>query len=557
MALVGFLSAGEMLSVFSNSGPVTVAAMFVLSGALVRTGVIERVASLFTGLARGRPRLAIGGLMANLLVFPAFVNNTPVVILLIPVVKRLAAATGVAATRLLIPLSYLTIMSGTLTLIGTSSNLLVDGAAQALGQRPFGMFEFTAVGVCVAISGLATLAVLGPFLLPDRPDRDEETNVEQRFLSELVISRSRRGQWRRPADIPAFRHHDFDLVGIRRSGAIRRDFSSDTILEPGDTLIVTATARDLNGFAHGSDFIVGRGGRDGNLPLADAGSRQEPFGSIRVAIGPAHPAIGKRLSDLPFLSRLPVRILGVARWWHRAGPDLPTMRLRAGDELLIAAGPKARSALRSNVNLAEVGGEIERPFRRSKAPVAILTLAGVVGLSALGVAPISVLSLLGVGVVLLTGCIAPEEAWASIDGNVLVLIYAMLAIGLGVQNAGAVDLTVGAITPLIGGFSPLLMIAVVYCLASVLTEMVTNNAVAVLMTPIAIGIADMSGVDPRPLLVAVMFASSASFMTPFGYQTNTMVYAAADYRFSDFVRIGLPLNLVVGLTSCLAIHYLL
>ena len=228
-------------------------------------------------------------------------------------------------------------------------------------------------------------------------------------------------------------------------------------------------------------------------------------------------------------------------------------RVRAGDRLLIAAGGDAVTALQANMQLTHVGATAARSFRREKAPIAIATLAGVVVCAALFGLPIEALALCGVALVLITRCIEPSDAWSSLDGNTLALIFGMLAFGKGLENAGTIELIVAGIEPYLGGTSPLLLILTVYAITSALTEAITNNAIAVIMTPIAIGLAEAAGIDARPLIVAVMFGASASFATPIGYQTNTLVYGAANYRFADFVKIGLPMNFVVGIATSFAI----
>ena len=227
--------------------------------------------------------------------------------------------------------------------------------------------------------------------------------------------------------------------------------------------------------------------------------------------------------------------------------------MRAGDRLLIAAGSDAAQALQSNITLADVSEAPVRAFRRLRAPIAVGTLAGVVILAALFGFPIEGLALAGVGLVLLTRCIEPEEAWGSIDGSTLVLIFGMLAFGQGLENAGTVDLVVGTLERWLSTMTPLMLLIAIYAVTSALTETVTNNAVAVIMTPIVIGLAQTAGMDPRQLVIAVMFGASASFATPIGYQTNTLVYGAANYRFMDFVKIGVPMNIVVGIATCIAI----
>jgi len=376
------------------------------------------------------------------------------------------------------------------------------------------------------------------------------------YLTGLTVLPDREGRLPTIGDLGFLRRGTVRLVGIRRGVQTLRNSPPDTRLMPADRLVVSSSADEIDDLARRDGVVVGLQNVGRPIRLA-ANERADDVRLIGLTISPTHPALGRELRDIPFLSNLPARVLGVGRARHLPGPELGSVRLRAADSLLVAAEPSAIAELHENTNLIAEDTSHVRRFRRRRAPIAVLTLVGVVTLAALGVLPVAVLALIGVGVVLATRCIDPEEAWRSIDGSVLVLIFAMLGIGSGLEAIGTVKLIVDVVSPWLDTLSPLALIMVLYFLTSLLTETVTNNAVAVVMTPVAIGLAEATGNDPRALIVAVMFAASASFATPIGYQTNTMVYAAADYRFSDFVKIGLPMNVIVGLATCVAINLMM
>ena len=543
---LGLLPYEDALQVLSNPAPWTIAAMFIIMGALVRTGALEAFTGQADRIAQINPALAIVLLMTFVVLSSAIVSNTPVVVVMIPVFVQLAKTMGIASSKMLIPLSYAAILGGTLTLIGTSTNLLVDGVARAQGLAGFTIFEVTPLGIILVIWGMIYLRFVAPMLLPDRESMTDLLSDRSRmkFFTEAVIPPESNLIGREVTGVQLFKREGVRLIDVIRGDRSFRRNLQGVELAVGDRVVLRTQITEL---------LSLQGNR--GLKRVDQVSAVETT-TVEALIAPGCKMIGRSLGSLRLRRRFAVYPLAVHRRNQSIGRQLDDLIVKVGDTLLLEGAPADIQRLSIEMEMVDVSKPSARAFRRSHAPLVIAALIGLVTLAALGVAPIFLLSILAVSFVLITRCIDAEEAFSFVDGRLLALIFSMLAIGVALEASGAVALIVNAVAPALGNLPPFLIIWAVYLLTSVLTELVSNNAVAVVVTPIAIGLATALGIDPRPLVVAVMVAASASFATPIGYQTNMLVYGPGGYKFTDFMRVGIPLNLSIGVLASVVIPIL-
>ena len=532
------------LTVLSNPAPWTIAAMFVIVGALVRTGSLEWLTRRVMTRAERSPRAAVIGLMGTVLLTSSFINNTPIVVVMIPVLIQVAQKLEVSPSKLMMPLSYITIIGGTITLIGTSSNLIIDGVAYSMGLEHFSIFEVTPLALVIAVWGCAYMALAGPRLLPDRDSMASMLSGRRsrRYLTEVLIPPDSDLVGAEVTSVVAFKRSDVRLVDVVRGGESLRNKLAGVTLRVGDRVVLRTKVGELLNLQ-----------KDKSISQKDQLSSVETA-TVEVLIAPDCKMIGKTLGSMQLRRRYGVYPLAIHRRNQNIG-QLDELVVQVGDTLLLEGTPEDIQNFANEMNMVDVSKPTEQAYRRSHAPIPIICLAGIVILAAIGAAPILGLSIMAMAIIFLTRCIDVEEAFSFINGRLITLILSMLAIAKGLEVSGAVQMIVDVITPVLSLMPAFFVIWGVYLLTSLLAETV-NYTVAIVITPVAVGIGATLGVDPRGLVVAVMLATALTFSTPIGYQTHMMVYGPGGYQFMDFVKFGTPLSLSCGIVASAIIPFL-
>jgi di/tricarboxylate transporter len=559
LIVLGLVTPDEGIAGFGNSATITVMAMFILSAGITRTGVVQVFRDLL--LKWGGKSVTRQILVMGILVGPisAFINNTAVVAIFLPIVEEWCKKRGISPSKLLMPLSFVTVLGGMITVIGTSTNVLASGIAKDLGYGEFRLFQFSALGIITFLIGLAYLALIAPRLLPNRKNLTSDLVSEgyglEDYVTEVIVSPTSK------------------LIGQTfRSAQLQRDSQVDVleIIRDQERLPQPVTSRTIRA----EDILLVRGKTDDVLKiraeqgldiLPDVKFNQKTLatelnstdeGVAEVLILSNSRLIGSTLKDLRFRQRYNLTVLALRRGEELVRERLGKVPLRFGDLLLVQGDKQSLLGLQTTRELLVIEQKEPEAIRRDKAWLAIAIILGVVLIAAFDLLPILVSALMGVVLMIVTGVIKPGEVYGAVRWDVIFLLAGLIPLGTAMENSGATKWLADNLMVLGGNFSGYWVLLFFYIITSLLTEILSNNATVVLLMPIAAEVAKALSLDPISLMFAVTFAASNSFMTPIGYQTNTMVYSPGGYKFWDFFRVGAPLNLLMAIVTPLLIVWL-
>ena len=548
------LTPKEAISGFANPALITVGAMFVVSKGMMRTGGVEFLGRKIIQMARGNHNLALIIILISVAIASAFINNTPVVILFIPVVMSMCCEFGLSPSKYLIPVSYASILAGTCTLIGTSTNIIISDLSFSNGYDGLTMFELSTLGVPIAIVGIILLYFIAPKVLPDHanPICQLQDSDHRKYLAELKIPSTSNLVGRNPYDLFSNKYPSMDVIELINQSHIYHPTRDTRSISSEDILLVKGSLNDLIAILHNEQV---------DLPSSEKGlvlgaQKDAPI-VVELIISPHSSLRGEKIQHTELAKDPDVHIIAVKRSnLHISEKQIHDVKLQTGDILLVWCHESKLDSIRSENKYIVIEDVYQELVHKRKAAWAIINFICMIATATLGVADIMTCALTAAFLMIVTGCLQMRDAYRALQGDVLLLIAGTIALGVGMQKTGASQFYAEAFISMFSGFSPLTILGALILLTSICTQILSNNATAVLLLPIAISTALGIGVDPKPFIVGICFGASACFATPVGYQTNLMVYGPGGYSFMDYMKLGLPLNAFVVIASTLCIPYI-
>ncbi len=543
------LTTQKLLLGFANPALISVLCLLVLGQALIQTGALNEVANFILKITHNNPVVSIGISLVFVMVISAFLNNTPVVVIFIPILAALSKSVGTSVSKVMIPLSFVSILGGMTTLIGSSTNLLVSGILVEMEQEPLNFFDFTLPGAIIACVGLFYVLFVLPRFLPDRAsmakslalgddNRQFVTQIEVTYDSNLV------GMGLKEGTLDEFKGISIRMIQ-RGEHAFLPPYDEDMIIRPRDILIMSSLKKDLAEF-----YKQYPDGLEQKIK-SDKGEETEVEAQINMAeivISPTSNVIGRSLEDTEFHKEFNCLVLGIQRQARTIRSKITETKLASGDVLLVMGKKRDVLSLHESKDFLLMEWSTEEIHSEKNAGKAILIFSSAVALSAFGVMPITVAAFMGVALILLTKCLNMKQVAKSLDSKIVLLVSSSLALGTALQDTGGAEFIAMNVVTLMDGFSPIVIMAGLFVFMILLTNILSNNAAAVLFTPIALNLANQLNVDPQMFIFAVIFGCNCSFASPIGYQTNLLVMGPGHHKFSDFIRGGVPLTLIVMVT---------
>jgi di/tricarboxylate transporter len=554
LVISGILTPKEAISGFANPALITVGAMFVVSKGMMRTGGVEFLGRKIIQMAKGNHKLALIIILISVAVASAFINNTPVVILFIPVVMSMCCEFGLSPSKFLIPVSYASILAGTCTLIGTSTNIIISDLSVTNGYAGLTMFELSTLGVPIAVIGIILLYFIAPKVLPDlaNPICQLKDGDHRKYLAELKIPEKSNLIGKNPDELFTTQYPSINIIELINKSHIYHPVRDKRMTSQDDILLVKGSLNDLVAILRNEQVDLPTSEKD----LVLGAQKDAPI-VVELIISPHSSLRGQKIQHTDLARDSEIHIIALKRSnLHISEKQIHDVRLQTGDILLVWCHESKLESIRSDTKYIVIEDVYEELLHKKKAVWSILNFIGMVGTATLGLADIMTCALTAAFLMIITGCLQMRDAYRALQGDVLLLIAGTIALGVGMQKTGASQFYAETFISLFAGSSPLIVLGAIILLTSICTQILSNNATAVLLLPIAISTALGIGVDPKPFIVGICFGASACFATPVGYQTNLMVYGPGGYRFMDYMKLGLPLNAFVVIASTLFIPYI-